>query len=240
MRQVVRITENELKRIVNESVKKILKEDHQNLPIQSIIDYLNQELNYLTVSYNLKNDELTISSKEYMGLGDASPANSLSSFFDTIAKEFRIIEKYTMGTIGSEIDGTNYDKETKTVQNMTLQDPGMSGTITMDETGGLKVLFKAKGHSNVYFWGGKMNPYDETDYLIAKHLKPNANMDWYDQDEYDQESAVDKRDPKKMIKNKWDKMWQNQLDRDKYIRQANSRPLHRKGSANRDLMKMDK
>lgn len=231
----IRLAESQLNRIIKESVKHILKEDHQNLPIQSIVDYLNQELVYLEASYDSKKDELTICSKERLGLMDASNNNSLSSYFEELAKEFKIIEKYTMDTIGSEIDGDNYDKETNNVLNTTLNHSIIYGTVTMDKNGGIEVLFKAKGHSNVYSWGSKLNQYDETNYLNGKWLKPNNKMDWMDKKDYDIDAAIDKRDPSKRFKEKLDNMWKSQQEREKYSQQADSRPLHRKGSLNRDL-----
>lgn len=235
MKKVVKLSEGQLNRIIKESVKNILKEDHQNLPIQSIVDYLNKELDYLEVSYDSKKDELTIYSKERLGLMDASNENNFSSYFAKLAQEFKIIEKYTMGTIGFDVDGVNYDKETNNVQNMTLTEPNMYGTVTMDKDGGLDVLFKAKGHSNVYFWGGKLNQYDETNYQNGKYLKPRYNMDWIDKSEYDKEAAIDKRDPRKRFKEKLDNIWKRQQEHEKYSQQADSRPLHRKGSLNREL-----
>ena len=239
-KRTVRLTESDLHNIIKESVKNIFKEDHQNLPIQNIVDYLNKELNYLEVSYDSKKDELTIYSKERLGLSDASIDNYLSSYFEKLAKEFKIIEKYTMGTIGFEVDGTNYDKETKNVQNMTLTDSNIYGTVAMDKDGGLEVLFKAKGHSNVYFWGSKLNQYDKTNYLNGKWIKPNNEMDWKDKLEYDKDAAIDKRDPRKRFKEKLDNIWKRQQEHEKYSQQADSRPLHRKGSLNRELMAMDR
>ena len=39
----------------------------------------------------------------------------------------------------------------------------------------------------------------------------------------------------KRIKNDLDNKWKTQQDRNKYNKQADSRPLHRKGSLNREL-----
>ena len=239
-KQVIRLTEGDLHKIIKESVNNVLKEDHQNLPIQNIVEYLNDELYYLEVSYDSKKDELTIYSKEKLGLMDASNSNNLSSYFEKLAKEFKIIEKYTMDTIGFDVDGTNFDKETKNVQNMTLIDSNIYGTVTMDKHGGLDVLFKAKGHSNVYSWGNKINNYDKTNYRNGYRLKPSNEMDWIDKSYYDKDAAIDKRDPRKRFKEKLDNMWNRQQEREKYSQQADSRPLHRKGSLNRDLRAMDK
>ena len=235
-KNIIKINESQLKQMISESVKKVLKEDHQNIPIQSIVDYLNRDLYYLQVTYDSKTDELTISSKEYVGLSDASTDNYLSSYFKQLSNEFKIIEKYTMGTIGFEVDGVNYDAESKNPQNMTLDSSNIYGTVTMDRKGGLKVLFKAKGHSNIYSWGNKINQYDKTNYRDGYWLKPNNKMSDFDKDDYDEESAIDNRDPRKQLFKKMDKMWQNQKEHEKYENQADKRPLHRKGSMNRDIM----
>lgn len=234
-KQVIRLTESDLHKIIKESVNNVLKEDHQNLPIQNIVEYLNDELRYLKVSYDLKKDELTIYSEEKLGLMDASNENNLSSYFKRLAEEFKIIEKYTMDTIIFDEDGTNFDKETKNVQNMTLTDSNIYGSVTMDKHGVLNVLFKAKGHSNVYSWGGKINDYDKTNYRNGHWLKPSKEMNQGDKSYYDKEAAIDKRDPRKRFKEKLDNMWSNQQEREKYSQQADSRPLHRKGSLNREL-----
>jgi len=49
---------------------------------------------------------------------------------------------------------------------------------------------------------------------------------------------VDVDDPFTLLKQKFDKQWKRQKEAAKYGKQADSRLLHRKGSANRELMDM--
>lgn len=230
MKKVIRITESDLHNIVQKSIKKILNEDHQNLPLQSAIDYLNSELFYLTVRYNPKTDALTIKSKEPLGLMNASDENSMSSYFETLSDDFKIIEKYTMNNIGFQDDGVDFDENGNPIRNMNVGN--LHGQVTMDEEGTLNVYFEGNGNSNHYGWGHKINNYDKTNYLNT-FMKPSNEMDWSDKYNYDKDAKVDNRDPNKKFKAKLDKMWADTQDKERYTRMADTRPLHRKGSLNR-------
>lgn len=230
MKKVIRLTELDLHKIVQKSIKNILCEDHQNLPLQSAIDYLNSELHYLTVWYNPKTDALTIESQEPLGLADASVRNSMSSYFETLSDDFKIIEKYTMNNIGFEDDGVDFDESGNAIQNMNVGN--LHGQVTMDEDGTLNVHFEGNGNSNHYSWGHKINNYDKTNYDNTI-MKPSSKMYWSNKYDYDKDAKVDNRDPNKKFKAKLDKQWADTQDKERYTKMADTRPLHRKGSLNR-------
>ena len=59
---------------------------------------------------------------------------------------------------------------------------------------------------------------------------PSKDYRWLDDADKELEKMQHKR-----IKNDLDNKWKTQQDRNKYNKQADSRPLHRKGSLNREL-----
>lgn len=72
----------------------------------------------------------------------------------------------------------------------------------------------------------------EDDHAYYADGEPYPSTQWCDGSSY---SEWVKDGNCKLSKEKLDKMWKNQQERDKYEKMANSRPLHRKGSLNREL-----
>lgn len=66
-----------------------------------------------------------------------------------------------------------------------------------------------------------------------KYVNPHYQDGRYYASEYVQSGGDD-------IHNEWNKQWLKQREEEKYNKLANKRPLHRKGSANRDLMSIDR
>ena len=151
-KSAVKLNESQLRKIVAESVKRVLKEDKQRLPFASVIDYANEEMPFgFHLEYNDKSKRIALK-QDNVGFSDMSHNGFLSGYFESLSKAFKVIEKYTMG-------GTGYED----VMEGAIGD--WKGNMTLSTEGGfydVYAQFEGLVDNGDNRWSE--NPYDNTEY----------------------------------------------------------------------------
>lgn len=182
-KSAVKLNESQLRKIVAESVKRVLKEDKQRLPFASVIDYANEEMPFgFHLEYNDKSKRIALK-QDNVGFSDMSHNGFLSGYFESLSKAFKVIEKYTMG-------GTGYED----VMAGAIGD--WKGNMSLSTEGGfydVYAQFEGLVDNGVNRWSE--NPYDNTEYY--ENMKRPY---WFDANTIKNDSKIDNRKAAKSLR----------------------------------------
>lgn len=193
-KSAVKLNESQLRKIVAESVKKVLKEDRQRLPFASVIDYANEEMPFgFHLEYNDKSKRIALK-QDNVGFMDISNNGFLSGYFESLSEAFKVIEKYTMNGTGYEhvIAGAIGD---------------WKGNMSLSTEGGfydVYAQFEGLVDNGDNRWSE--NPYDNTEYY-ENMKKP----DWYDAYTIKNDSKIDNRKAARSLQYHMDRADNEQL-----------------------------
>ena len=193
-KSAVKLNESQLRKIVAESVKRVLKEDKQRLPFASVIDYANEEMPFgFHLEYNDKSKRIALK-QDNVGFSDMSHNGFLSGYFESLSKAFKVIEKYTMG-------GTGYED----VMEGAIGD--WKGNMTLSTEGGfydVYAQFEGLVDNGDNRWSE--NPYDNTEYY--ENMKRPY---WYDANTIKNDSKIDNRKAARSLRYHMDRADKEQL-----------------------------
>ena len=193
-KSAVKLNESQLRKIVAESVKRVLKEDKQRLPFASVIDYANEEMPFgFHLEYNDKSKRIALK-QDNVGFSDMSHNGFLSGYFESLSKAFKVIEKYTMG-------GTGYED----VMEGAIGD--WKGNMTLSTKGGfydVYAQFEGLVDNGDNRWSE--NPYDNTEYY--ENMKRPY---WYDANTIKNDSKIDNRKAARSLRYHMDRADKEQL-----------------------------